>query len=134
MSVPPSAKLTTLRDGRYTLLRSIGAGSQAETYEARDNGIVREHPGQLIEEWQRYVTRARRGDAPAAQGLVAIKCFHVGRAKAWKDVELAEREARTLASLARRCVCPLTRSAIAKRTSCSRATSRSDTPATTRAS
>ena len=99
MSVPPSAKLTTLRDGRYTLLRSIGAGSQAETYEARDNGIVREHPGQLIEEWQRYVTRARRGDAPAAQGLVAIKCFHVGRAKAWKDVELAEREARTLASL-----------------------------------
>ena len=101
MSVPPSAKLKTLRDGRYTLNRTIGAGSQAETFEARDNGLVRERPSpdRLMDDWQRYVTRARRGETPNPQGLVAIKCFHVGRAKAWKDVELAEREARTLASL-----------------------------------
>jgi Protein kinase domain len=88
----------TLRNGRYTLNRKIGAGSQAETYEARDNGVVRA-PGALVDEWQRYVTRARRGETPSPQGLVAIKCFHVGQAKAWKDVELAEREATTLASL-----------------------------------
>ncbi len=101
MPDPPPPTLRTLRDGRYTLHRTIGAGSQAETYEARDHGIVRERPapGRLAEEWDRYVTRARRGETPNPAGLVAIKCFHVGKAKAWKDVELAEREARTLASL-----------------------------------
>jgi serine/threonine protein kinase len=98
VSAPPSAKPKTLRDGRYTLNRTIGTGSQAETYEARDNGVLRA-PGRLVDEWQRYVTRARRGETPNAQALVAIKCFHVGKAKAWKDVELAEREASTLASL-----------------------------------
>ena len=91
----------TLRDGRYTLNRTIGTGSQAETFEARDNGVVpsRPAPGRLGEEFQKYVARARRGDPPTAHGLVAIKCFHVNKAKAWKDVELAEREARTLAAL-----------------------------------
>jgi hypothetical protein len=90
-----------LRDGRYTLERALGAGSQAETFEARDNGVTRARPapGALADEFQRYVERGRRGQTPNAHGLVAIKCFRVGRAKAWKDVELAEREARTLASL-----------------------------------
>jgi len=63
---------TTLRDGRYVLTRSLGEGSQAETWEAVDK---------------------REGR------LVAVKRFRVAQAKAWKDVELAEREARTLASL-----------------------------------
>ncbi|MDB4941566.1 MAG: Serine/threonine kinase [Labilithrix sp.] len=92
----------TLRSGRYTLIRTLGSGSQAETFEARDNGVGTEAPapGQLSENFARYVARARRGDeAPGAGGRVAIKSFHVGRAKAWKDVELAEREASTLASL-----------------------------------
>jgi hypothetical protein len=89
----------TLRDGRYTLLRTIGSGSQAETFEARDHGISRGRPGDLAKDWQRYVSRAKRGETPNPEGLVAIKAFHVGKAKAWKDVELAEREARTLAAL-----------------------------------
>jgi len=63
---------TELRGGRYVLLRTLGEGSQGETYEAVDK---------------------REGR------LVAIKRFRVGKAKAWKDVELAEREATTLASL-----------------------------------
>jgi len=63
----------TLRDGRYTLLRVLGEGAQASTFEATD-----------------------------AQGgrCVAVKRFAVKSAKQWKDVELAEREARVLASLA----------------------------------
>ena len=91
----------TLRDGRYTLNRTLGTGSQAETFEARDNGITRGRPaaGELAADWQRYVSRASRGETPNPVGLVAIKAFHVGKAKAWKDVELAEREARTLAAL-----------------------------------
>ena len=91
----------TLREGRYTLNRTIGSGSQAETFEARDHGIARGRPaaGDLAADWQRYVSRARRGETPNPEGLVAIKAFHVGKAKAWKDVELAEREARTLSSL-----------------------------------
>lgn len=94
-------KPTTLRNGRYTLLRTIGSGSQAETYEARDNGAsaLRPVPGRLREEWERHVARARRGVPTNFEALVAVKAFQVGRAKAWKDVELAEREARTLASL-----------------------------------
>jgi len=63
---------TELRGGRYVLLKTLGEGSQGETYEAVDK---------------------REGR------LVAIKRFRVGKAKAWKDVELAEREATTLASL-----------------------------------
>lgn len=62
-----------LRDGRYVLIRPLGEGAQAETFEAVDKG----------------------------EGcLVAVKRFRVGAAKAWKDVELAEREAKTLAALA----------------------------------
>ena len=99
MSAPPKPK--TLRDGRYTLNRPLGAGSQAETFEARDHGVTRGRPdpARLTADWQRFVDRARRGETPNPAGLVAIKAFHVGKAKAWKDVELAEREARTLAAL-----------------------------------
>jgi hypothetical protein len=61
-----------LRGGRYVIVRPLGEGSQAETFEAVDK---------------------REGR------LVAIKRFRVGKAKAWKDVELAEREAETLASI-----------------------------------
>jgi Protein kinase domain len=64
--------MKTLRGGRYTLTKTLGEGAQGETWEAVDK---------------------REGR------LVAIKAFRVGKAKAWKDVELAEREARTLASL-----------------------------------
>ncbi len=67
---PPAQ--TTLRDGRYVLLRQLGAGSQGTTWEAVDK---------------------REG------GLVAIKRFDVRGARSWKDVELAEREARVLAAL-----------------------------------
>lgn len=63
---------TTLRDGRYVLVRVLGEGGQATTYEAVDK---------------------REGRA------VAIKRFVVRGAKSWKEVELAEREARVLASL-----------------------------------
>ncbi|MDB4937606.1 MAG: Serine/threonine kinase [Labilithrix sp.] len=63
---------TELRGGRYVLMKTLGEGSQGETFEAVDK---------------------REGR------LVAIKRFRVGKAKAWKDVELAEREATTLASL-----------------------------------
>jgi hypothetical protein len=63
---------TELRGGRYVLVRTLGEGTQGETFEAVDK---------------------REGR------LVAIKRFRVGKAKAWKDVELAEREATTLASL-----------------------------------
>ncbi|HSO32038.1 MAG TPA: serine/threonine-protein kinase, partial [Labilithrix sp.] len=63
---------TELRGGRYALLKPLGEGSQGETFEAVDK---------------------REGR------LVAVKRFRVGKAKAWKDVELAEREATTLASL-----------------------------------
>jgi hypothetical protein len=61
-----------LRGGRYALLKPLGEGSQGETFEAVDK---------------------REGR------LVAVKRFRVGSARAWKDVELAEREATTLASL-----------------------------------
>jgi hypothetical protein len=63
---------TELRGGRYVLVKQLGEGSQGETFEAVDK---------------------RQGR------LVALKRFRVGKAKAWKDVELAEREATTLASL-----------------------------------
>jgi hypothetical protein len=62
-----------LRSGRYVVTARLGGGAQGDTWEARD--------------------RAR------ADRAVAVKAFRVGTARAWKDVELAEREARTLALL-----------------------------------
>jgi len=63
----------TLRSGRYAIIGELGSGSQAETLDAVDklNGRA-----------------------------VAIKRFQVRGAKSWKDVELAEREARVLSTLA----------------------------------
>ena len=70
MSTAPP--LGTLRAGRYAILGELASGSQAETLDARDelNGRA-----------------------------VAIKRFQVRGAKGWKDVELAEREARVLSTL-----------------------------------
>jgi len=62
----------TLRAGRYAIIGVLGAGSQAETLDAVD----------------------KRDGRP-----VAIKRFQVRGAKSWKDVELAEREARVLSTL-----------------------------------
>ena len=102
-SPPPNQNERELKDGRYTLLRRLGEGSQGETYEAQDNGAhstrQRPRPEALVDDFHRYVSRARAGVTTDTRGVVAIKCFRVGKAKAWKDVELAEREARTLASL-----------------------------------
>lgn len=63
----------SLRGGRYAVTRLLGEGGQAATFEAVD----------------------KQGGK-----LVAIKRFRVKGAKSWKEVELAEREARVLASLA----------------------------------
>jgi len=62
----------TLRGGRYRLLGVLGEGSQAHTFEALDT-----------------TTNTR----------LAIKRFRVRGARSWKDVELAEREARVLSEL-----------------------------------
>lgn len=64
----------SLRGGRYAVARVLGEGSQATTFEAVDkkDGV-----------------------------LVAIKRFRVRGASSWKEVELAEREARVLAALSR---------------------------------
>ena len=62
----------TLRSGRYAIIGELGAGSQAETLDAVDKQGGR---------------------------AVAIKRFQVRGAKSWKDVELAEREARVLSTL-----------------------------------
>jgi hypothetical protein len=62
----------SLRDGRYAVTRKLGEGSQAATFEAVDK---------------------KHG------ALVAIKRFRVRGATSWKEVELAEREARVLAAL-----------------------------------
>jgi serine/threonine protein kinase len=60
-----------LADGRYAVLRELGSGAQASTLEAIDKRFGR---------------------------LVAIKRFRIKGAN-WKDIELAEREARVLSSL-----------------------------------
>ena len=102
VSTPPDPEEPKeLKNGRYTLIRQLGEGSQGATYEARDNGVRRERPRPeaLVHEWNAYVAKARTGQGPPSGELVAIKCFRLNKAKAWKDVELAEREARTLASL-----------------------------------
>ena len=62
----------TLADGRYVMWRKIASGAQADTLEGVD----------------------RSNGRP-----VAIKRFRVNHARSWKDVELAEREARVLSSL-----------------------------------
>jgi hypothetical protein len=69
-SAPPPTK--ELQGGRYVLVAPLGQGSQGTTWDAVDK---------------------RAGRA------VAIKAFDVRGARAWKDVELAEREARVLSEL-----------------------------------
>jgi hypothetical protein len=64
---------STLRDGRYAVIGLLGEGTQAQTLDAVDK---------------------RDGRA------VAIKRFVVRGARSWKDVELAEREAKVLSTLA----------------------------------
>jgi serine/threonine protein kinase len=61
-----------LDDGRYVVRGVLGEGAQGTTYDAVDTGNGRP---------------------------VAIKRFDVRGAKSWKDVELAERETRVLATL-----------------------------------
>lgn len=68
MADPPE----TLGAGRYAVVRVLGEGGQATTFEAVDK---------------------------RAGKLVAIKRFRVRGAGSWKEVELAEREARVLASI-----------------------------------
>lgn len=67
-----ASDVRTLREGRYAIVGELGAGSQAETFDAVDKQAGR---------------------------AVAIKRFQVRGARSWKDVELAEREARVLATL-----------------------------------
>jgi serine/threonine protein kinase len=62
---------TTLGAGRYTVRGVLGEGAQGKTYDAVD----------------------------ANGRSVAIKRFDVRGAKGWKDVELAEREARVLSTI-----------------------------------
>jgi hypothetical protein len=68
----PKLEAEELGGGRYVLVGSLGAGSQGETLEAVD----------------------KREGRP-----VAVKRFTIRGAKSWKDVELAEREARVLSAL-----------------------------------
>ncbi len=62
----------TLRGGRYVIVGVLGEGSQGRTFDAVDKEV-----GQAV----------------------AIKRFDVRGARAWKDVDLAERETRVLQSL-----------------------------------
>jgi Protein kinase domain len=61
-----------LCNGRFVVTRTLGRGAQAATLEAVDKANGR---------------------------LVALKCFVVRTAQSWKDVELAEREAKVLSEL-----------------------------------
>lgn len=70
--VTETSPLRTLHDGRYVVSGLLGEGAQASTLDAVDK-----HAGRPV----------------------AIKEFRVRGAKSWKDVELAEREARVLATL-----------------------------------
>ncbi|WP_394826425.1 serine/threonine protein kinase [Pendulispora albinea] len=63
---------SSLRDGRYAIVRMLGEGGQAASLEAVDK---------------------REGK------LVVLKRFRLQGAKSWKEVELAEREASVLSSL-----------------------------------
>jgi tRNA A-37 threonylcarbamoyl transferase component Bud32 len=67
-----SEEPATFRDGRYRVARVLGEGAQATTFDATDTTTGR---------------------------AVAIKRFRVRGAKSWKEVELAEREAKVLAHL-----------------------------------
>ena len=67
-----STDVETLRNGRFVVVGLLGRGSQGETLEAVDKRDGR---------------------------LVALKRFRIRGAPSWKDVELAEREARVLATL-----------------------------------
>lgn len=67
-----SENARTLREGRFVVLGTLGEGAQGRTFDGVD----------------------KREGRP-----VAIKQFDVRGARAWKDVELAEREARVLKSL-----------------------------------
>src|SRR5579871_3310965 len=69
MATPPP---TSLRGGRFRVVGSLGEGTQGMTFDAVD---------------------VREGRP------VAIKRFDVRGASSWKDVDLAEREARVLQSL-----------------------------------
>src|ERR1700722_12235715 len=62
----------TLRDGRFVIIGTLGEGSQGRTFDAVDKRV-----GQPV----------------------AVKRFDVRGAASWKDVDLAEREARVLQSL-----------------------------------
>ena len=73
-SDPPTSATVAeeLRSGRYAVTKRLGGGGQGETLEAVDKRDGR---------------------------LVAIKRFRIKGAESWKDVELAEREARVLSGL-----------------------------------
>lgn len=67
-----AAGVETLRNERFVVIGVLGRGAQGETLEAVDKRDGR---------------------------LIALKRFRVRGARSWKDVELAEREARVLAGL-----------------------------------
>ncbi len=68
----PDAPPESLHQERYVVTGVLGEGSQGSTLEAVDKAVGR---------------------------IVAIKRFRIRGARSWKDVELAEREARVLSSI-----------------------------------